>query len=41
MADLIAVLDKGRVIEFGSHETLLARAGLYAELFEMQARAYR
>ena len=41
MADAIAVLHKGRIAEFGSHDALIARAGLYAELFELQARAYR
>lgn len=41
MADLIVVLDKGGVVESGSHEQLLSAGGLYAELFELQARAYR
>lgn len=41
MADLIVVLDKGRVLEAGSHEELMHRQGLYAELFELQAKAYR
>jgi ATP-binding cassette subfamily B protein len=41
MADLIVVLDGGRVVEQGSHEELMARAGLYAELYELQSRAYR
>ncbi|HVX43881.1 MAG TPA: ABC transporter ATP-binding protein [Mycobacteriales bacterium] len=41
MADLIVVLDQGRVAEFDNHEQLLRRGGLYAELFELQARAYR
>ncbi len=41
MADLIVVLDDGRVVETGSHSELMARDGLYAELFEIQARAYR
>ena len=39
-ADLIAVLDRGRLIEFGTHAALLARGGTYAELFSLQARAY-
>jgi ATP-binding cassette subfamily B protein len=41
MADLIVVMHEGRVEEFGSHEALLAAGGRYAELFELQARAYR
>ena len=41
MADLIVVVDGGRVVEAGSHDDLVARAGLYAELYELQARAYR
>jgi ATP-binding cassette subfamily B protein len=41
MADAIAVLDKGRLKEFGTHKTLMAKGGLYAELFELQASAYR
>ncbi|WP_026257273.1 ABC transporter ATP-binding protein [Actinopolymorpha alba] len=41
MADLIVVLHDGQVEEMGSHEELLARAGRYAHLFELQARAYR
>jgi ATP-binding cassette subfamily B protein len=41
MADAIAVLDGGKIVEFGPHEALMAAGGKYAELFEMQARAYR
>ena len=40
-ADTIAVLDKGRVIEKGSHEELMTFAGEYARLFELQAKGYR
>jgi ABC-type multidrug transport system ATPase subunit len=40
MADLIAVLEHGRLVEFGSHRDLMAMGGLYAELFHLQARAY-
>ena len=41
MADLIVVLDGARVAESGSHDELLALGGLYAELYELQAGAYR
>jgi len=41
MADLIVVLDDGTVIETGSHDELIAADGLYAELYRVQARAYR
>jgi ATP-binding cassette subfamily B protein len=35
-ADLILVLDEGRIRERGSHERLLAAGGLYAELYRTQ-----
>ncbi|MEV0289185.1 ABC transporter ATP-binding protein [Kribbella sp. NPDC050820] len=41
MADLIIVLEKGRIAEQGSHPELVSSGGLYAELYELQARAYR
>jgi ATP-binding cassette subfamily B protein len=41
MADLILVVADGRVAEAGSHDELVALGGLYAELYELQARAYR
>lgn len=41
MADRIIVLKEGQVIEDGSHKELLARGGLYAELFTLQAEGYR
>ncbi|MEO1653050.1 MAG: ABC transporter ATP-binding protein, partial [Bacteroidota bacterium] len=41
MADRILVLQKGRLLELGSHEELLAEGGLYAELFNLQAEGYR
>jgi len=41
MADLIVVLDGARVVEVGSHDQLMARHGQYAELYGIQAAAYR
>ena len=41
MADEILVLEKGRVVEFGSHEKLLEQDGHYATLFKLQAAGYR
>jgi len=41
MADLIVVLDGARLVEVGSHEALLAEGGQYAELYGIQAAAYR
>jgi ATP-binding cassette subfamily B protein len=35
-ADLILVLDRGRIVERGTHSELLARGGLYASLYETQ-----
>jgi ATP-binding cassette subfamily B protein len=40
-ADRICVLAQGRITESGTHEDLLGAGGDYAELFEIQARAYR
>jgi ATP-binding cassette subfamily B protein len=41
MADLIVVLDGAHVVEVGSHEQLMAKRGSYAELYGIQAAAYR
>ncbi|HEV1283663.1 MAG TPA: ABC transporter ATP-binding protein [Bryobacteraceae bacterium] len=41
MADLIVVLDGARVVEVGTHEALMAKGGQYAELYGIQAAAYR
>ncbi|MFC7665205.1 hypothetical protein ACFQWF_24595 [Methylorubrum suomiense] len=40
-ADRIVVLGDGRVQEAGTHEELVRNGGRYAELFELQAAAYR
>ena len=41
MADLIVVLDGSRLAEVGSHAQLMQRDGLYADLYRIQAAAYR
>lgn len=41
MADLIVVVDGGRIAESGTHDELVAAGGLYAELYGMQAATYR
>ncbi|MBS0418572.1 MAG: ABC transporter ATP-binding protein [Proteobacteria bacterium] len=41
MADRIAVLDHGRMVEYGSHDELMKQGGRYAHLFTLQARGYR
>ncbi|WP_238150784.1 ABC transporter ATP-binding protein [Kribbella sindirgiensis] len=41
MADTIVVLHHGKIAEHGSHKDLLQSNGLYAELFNLQAAAYR
>ena len=41
IADRIAVLAEGRLVECGTHDELLAAGGRYAHLFELQAAGYR
>jgi ATP-binding cassette subfamily B protein len=41
MADLILVLEHGKILEQGSHGELLSKGTRYAELFELQAAGYR
>lgn len=40
-ADRILVLDNGKIVEEGNHEKLMKRNGLYAELFNLQAKGYK
>ena len=41
MADRICVMQDGRIVENGSHRDLMEQGGVYAELFERQAAAYK
>jgi ATP-binding cassette subfamily B protein len=41
MADLIVVLDGARLVEVGTHDQLMSKRGQYAELYTIQAKAYR
>jgi ATP-binding cassette, subfamily B, bacterial len=41
MADRIIVLERGAIVEQGSHDALIGVGGRYAEMFEMQAASYR
>ncbi len=40
MADAIAVLERGKVVEYGNHEELLTRKGVYERLWSMQSGGY-
>jgi ATP-binding cassette subfamily B protein len=40
-ADRILVMDKGKIVEDGSHEELMEKKGLYEELFSLQAKVYQ
>jgi len=40
-ADIIVVLDRGRILEVGTHAELVKRAGVYAQLFHEQTRKMR
>jgi ATP-binding cassette, subfamily B, bacterial len=37
-ADLILVMDKGKIVQMGKHEELLAEGGIYRQIFEIQTR---
>jgi ATP-binding cassette subfamily B protein len=41
MADLIVVLDGARLVEYGTHEALMAKGGQYSQLYTLQAQAYK
>ena len=41
MADLVVVLEEGRIVQTGTHAELEGRRGAYQELYELQSRAYR
>ena len=41
MADCIVVLEGGQIVESGTHDELVARGGVYAKMFAMQAEGYR
>lgn len=41
MADTIIVMERGKIIEQGNHQTLLANNGRYAHLFQLQAKGYQ
>jgi ABC-type transport system involved in cytochrome bd biosynthesis fused ATPase/permease subunit len=40
-ADVIVVLDRGKIVEVGSHAELVKRAGVYSQLFNEQTRKLR
>lgn len=41
MADKIIVIEKGGILESGSHQELMQTKGVYAKLFDLQAEGYR
>jgi ABC-type multidrug transport system fused ATPase/permease subunit len=41
LADLIVFLEQGRIVQYGSHDELLASGGPYADMYALQAEWYR
>lgn len=41
IADRLVVMQEGRIVEVGARHQLMARGGRHAQLFELQAAAYR
>lgn len=41
LADKVAVFKDGQVAEYGTHQSLYAKDGLYTEMFDKQAKLYR
>ena len=39
-ADRIIMMEKGRIVERGSHDELMSKGGKYAEMFRLQAEKY-
>ncbi len=37
-ADLILVMDKGRIVQHGTHDTLMAEPGIYRQIYDVQTR---
>ncbi len=38
--DIILVFDKGKIVEEGTHESLLSQGGLYAKMWKMQVGGF-